>query len=68
MENTLGIRYTTKNGSVEQKINETLPNMVALAEHEFEAGLAESVCVYDMSGKAKFYLKRTPNGVIRETF
>lgn len=46
--------------------NRSLHEVKSLAGKAFHSDYVESVCVFDNTGEARLYLRKTSNGVIRE--
>lgn len=53
-------------GYVDKRYKKSLHDVKSVAGKAFHSDLVRSVCVYDASGTARLYLKKTPNGVVRE--
>ena len=70
-DNKFGIKYNIKGlGYVDSRLRGGLRSNLhankSIAGKHFHQPFVKSVCVYDNSGTACLYLKKTQNGVIRE--
>lgn len=50
----------------EKRFTKSLHDVKSIAGKAFHVEAVQSVCVYDPAGVARLYLKKTPNGVVRE--
>jgi len=65
--NEFGLQYKIVGiGYVERRYKKSLHEVKSKAGKAFHSPFVISVCVYDTKGVARLYLKKTPNGVVRE--
>ena len=63
----LGLSFNIEGvGFVETRLKQSLHEVKARAGSAFHMPFVNSACVYDNSGTARLYLKKTAQGVIRE--
>ena len=63
----LGLSFNIEGvGFVETRLKQPLHEVKSRAGNAFHKPFVNSACVYDNSGTARLYLKKTPQGVIRE--
>lgn len=62
-----GLAYNIEGlGYLDTRHEKTLHSVKSKAGKAFRNPAVKSVCVYDAFGVARLYLKKTPDGVIRE--
>ena len=69
--NEFGIKYKIEGlGYVDSRLRDNLRKNLHANKHiagkHFHQPFVKSVCVYDNSGTACLYLKKTENGIVRE--
>jgi len=65
--NEVGLSFNIEGvGFVETRLKQSIHDVKARAGSAFHQPFVTSACVYDYKGTSHLYLKKTPEGIIRE--
>lgn len=66
-QNSFGLKLNVEGiGYIDTRHEASLHAVKSTAGSLFQKDVVNSVCVYDASGTARLYLKKTDDGVVRE--